>query len=153
MRYLLSSENQNEVKLRQEFLYDVFKIWFIRTSETDNFITLQAFPFNYEKDIIVLYGHNEDVKEYLYSHRTEINEQNVFIISCSLSDNRNFVLSDKRTYLSLNTKSFALLLNGKEYGFDFDITECELNLYNSPLLQPINKLKSSFTRIKKGKKS
>ena len=152
MRFLLSAENRNEINSRMAYLYDIFKVWFIKTHERDGFIILQTFPFTYEIDILIFYGHNNDIKDYIYNHEKMITENNVFIISCALSDNRDYIVLNKKTYLSINSAYITHLLAGKEYNFDFDITECELNLYNNSCIAPLEKLKSSFIRIKKGKR-
>lgn len=152
MRYLLSTNMHGEQAVRQQYLYDVFQVWFVRTRETDGFITLQAFPFTYENDILIFYGHNKDIRAYLKSHGKSISEKNIFIISCSLYDNKDYILSGKKTYLSIDRNCFTHLLIGKEYGFDFNITECELNLYNNSCSTPLEKLTSSLVRLKKGKR-
>ena len=45
------------------------------------------------------------------------------------------------------TNTTTDVLNGKEYGFDFEITNSELNLYNCSYTSVKDKINYSFERI------
>ena len=78
MRYFLRREQRSELVLRQEYLYDVFKLWFINTGEIGSFDILEAFPFGND-DLLLIYGHNGEIVSLFNEHATELKEQNIAI--------------------------------------------------------------------------
>ena len=61
----------------------------------------------------------------------------------------NLRLPNKTIYIShQNDHNYADLLNGALYGFDFDLTESEILLYNaSKLLSPLQRIEKSFHKL------
>ena len=60
------------------------------------------------------------------------------------------ILSDTKTSsetLEKQRNGKAELLIGTKFGFDFDITDAELRLYNCRIQDPLKKVSSVFTRI------
>lgn len=149
MRYLLTRNNTNEQKLRQEFLFDAFHLWFVKNGEIGDYDILQSFPFHYNDDILVIYGHNYSIKQLFEAHSDRIYENNIFIISCSLDDNRDYLIQGKQVFLAPQINRRVQLLRGTEFGFSFDITEAELGLYNSHESDIFSKLISIFEPISK----
>ena len=84
MRYLLQKENSSEQKLLSQFLYDVFHLWFINNGTIGEFDVFETFPFsNNNNNILMVYGHNFQVKSLLKQYSKMINEKDIFIISCA----------------------------------------------------------------------
>ena len=83
MRYLLQKENASEQKLRKQFLYDVFHLWFINNGTIGEFDVFETFPFSNNNNILMVYGHNSQVKSLLKQYSKMINEKDIFIISCA----------------------------------------------------------------------
>lgn len=152
MRYLLAHKNANEQELRQQFLFEVFHLWFVKKGKIGDFDIFQTFPFQLYNDILLIYGHNYSIKQLFDTQADAIYEKNIFIISCSLNDNRYYRLEGKNVFLAPQTNRHIFLLRGSEFGFDFDVTESELELYNTQDNNIENKLLSVFEPItKKGR--
>lgn len=149
MRYLLAYKNANEQELRQQFLFEVFHLWFVKNGKIGNFDIFQSFPFQSYNDILVIYGHNYIIKQLFDYHGKDIHEKNIFIISCSLNDNRYYRIQGKNVFLAPQTYQQIFLLRGSEFGFDFDVTEAEIELYNNRDNDILNKLLSVFKPISK----
>ncbi|MGN1276479.1 MAG: hypothetical protein ACI4UK_05765 [Floccifex sp.] len=73
-----------------------------------------------------------------------INEKNIFIISCADNSKKNYHLKGKRVYLCSQNNGTVKLLRGEEFGFEFDITETELALYNCKEMNAYKKLLVAF---------
>ena len=76
MRYLLQKENVSEQKLRKQFLYDVFHLWFVNNGTIGEFDIFETFPFSNNNNILLVYGHNFRVKSLLKQYYKTINEKN-----------------------------------------------------------------------------
>lgn len=144
MRYLLTKENDHEQELRKQFLFEVFHVWFINNGVLENFQVLEVFPFGFYDDILMIYGHNYRIKQLMEIHANAIYEKNIFIISCSLPNNRDYRMNGKNVFLAPQADRQAKLLRGSEFGFNFDITEAELGLYNSHEPEVFRKLVAVF---------
>ena len=62
-----------------------------------------------------------------------VNEKNIVAITCDgMVRFRNLKLNNKNFYLPYqDSDNLVNLINGKIYGFDFDITKSEIKFYNS----------------------
>ena len=106
-------------------------------------------PSTYHSDVLMIIGHNYQVKEYLTSH--DFTETIVVAITCDGGcDYKKLSLPGKKLFIPYqNNDNLVDLLSGKEFGLDFDITESELQFYNSPKSWPLEKrIKQSFLSIK-----
>ena len=144
MRYLLQKENTSEQKLRKQFLYDVFHLWFVNNGTIGEFDILETFPFSNNNNILLVYGHDFRVKSLLQQYYKMISEKNIFIISCADNPKKNYYLKGKRVYLCTQNNGAVKLLRGEEFGFEFDITETELALYNCKKTNAYEKLLTAF---------
>lgn len=148
MRYLLRCGNQSEVLARKEYLEQTFHLWFVQKGFIGPFIVLESIPLSVENDICVVYGHNYEVAYLLKKHKEKLPEKNIFIIACLTDNPKDFILPRKRIFISPQKKDEGVeLRKGAEFGFNFDISDAELNLYNSKILLPLEKLMSVFIRI------
>lgn len=146
MRYFLRKKQRSELSLRCQYLYDVFKLWFVPTGEIGSFDILESFPFGND-DILLIYGHNFEVVDLFKKYPDEIEEKNVAIISCRTNVSNGYFLKNKRVFLAPQRNGTAELLSGKKYGFEFDITDAELRLYNCHISSPLKKISSALIRI------
>ncbi len=142
MRYILFKKNVsiNEIRSREEFLYNIFNIYTIPFIY-DNYIEFRSIPEKYG-NIIFINGHNNDVFNWLIKNFPK--ENIIVMISCYQGIIRILRFPYKEMY---STNYITYKLNGKDYGFDFDITDEELNLYNCPYYLIKEKLKYAFERI------
>lgn len=146
MRYFLRKMQRSEASLRRQYLYDVFKLWFVKTEETGDFDIWESFPFGND-DLALIYGHNFEVVALFKKHATLLKEKNVAIISCEANVPRGYSLKNKKVFLAPQRNGKAEVLIGEKYDFDFDPTDAELQLYNSRMQDPLKKVSHVFTRI------
>lgn len=143
MRYLLQMENSSEQELRLQFLFDVFHVWFVPLGTEGGFIVFQSFPFSsWESNILIMYGHNYNIWKYLQAYL--VPECFIYIISCMSATSGHIPLHGKCVYYDSESESTTKLMCGRDFGFDFDITDAELNLYNSKQISVHKKLNSAF---------
>ena len=148
MKYFLHKEKETEIRARKEYLEQTFHFWFVEKERINSFIVLESFPSTAEKEICIVYGHNYEVAYLLKNHSICIPEKNLFIISCLTRNKRDFILSGKRTYIAPQKANEKIKLRyGYEFGFEFDISDVELNLFNSKTSNIYNKLQLAFERI------
>ena len=145
MRYLLRSGNKSELSARLEFLEQTFNLWFIPNGTIGSFTILESFPLSTEKDICLIYGHNFEVAHLLRAHIESLPEKNLYIIACLTDNPRDFIVSSKKTFIAPQEKNEGIKLRfGNEFGFDFDISDIELDLFNSRIKSIPDKLSKVF---------
>lgn len=144
MKYLLDEELVSEVDQRQKYIYDVFKLYTLVTYNNTNFIKFSSIPSS-ELDILMIIGHDVTVENFLRYNNNEIKENTIIIISCNASKFKKY-LRNKEIYISLNDDEITTKRDGKDYNFDFDVTESEINLYNSKG-SLVERLSKSFKKV------
>lgn len=136
MKYiLLKRRNINytkEIEAREKYLYEVFKLWYVKTQETSDYIVLQSFPYDTLNNVMFLIGHCDAIKDYLSSN--SFFENTIVLISCYYKE-LGIVLkkiSNKNILYSLLNKNIMTeMYDGREYNFDFaEISKSEILLYN-----------------------
>ena len=132
MRYLIQASFKSEVPGRKKYLYKIFKLWFLPTEEKNGFITFTSIPASCYPNILFIVGHNYNVYDYLV--RNTVAETTIVAITCVGSYfYKELNISDKAIYVPFqNQYNLVDLLSGQEFGFDFNLTESEILLYNSP---------------------
>ena len=142
MRYIILKGNVSpeEIKARQEYLYDIFKIYTLPFYRK-NYVELKSLP-EYYGNVIFVNGHNNRVYQFLLNETP--NEYNIVLITCYCGSVRKTNFKDKAMFF---TDTITDRLNGEEYGFNFEITNSEINLYNCPYSSVEDKIKYSFERI------
>lgn len=125
MRYVILKNNvrSKEIKSRQEYLYDIFKVYTIPFFH-DGIVELISVPKD-EIDVLFVFGHNISV--YTYLNNCIPHEDNIILITCYCGKVTTIKLDDKKMFY---TEKITDRLDGTSYGFDFEITDAELNLYN-----------------------
>lgn len=150
MRVLLDPAFKTELASRLQFLYETFGIYFLQKNDSTNggeqdALVILSFPESYEDEICIIFGHNDFAARMLREQNHYISEKNVFIIACRGSYGWNMLAGKKIVYFPKYSEDIELTYKGDEYGFDFDVTDAELNLYNdTDHKDPYEKLLHAF---------
>lgn len=130
MRYLLEKSKFQEIPARCDYLYDIFHLYFLPRNKIDGFIPLVPLG-TAEPSILFIIGHHNTVKNFLIKNINTLIEDTIVIISCLTKTFSIFKQSNKTLYISMTDNDYSYTYLGSDYGFGFDITESELNFYNS----------------------
>lgn len=147
MRLIIQSCFSNEIIARQNYFYNTFHLWIVVEYTDINFIQLVSVPTNC-LDIIFIVGHNLFVKKYLKDHK--IVEERIVAITCDGSIHFSLLKPrGKILYIPFqNKQNYADLIKGNLYGFDFDLTESEILLYNTDKSKDyVQRLETSFLKL------
>ena len=106
----------------------------------------ESFPQSFEKDVCIIFGHCFFVA-YLLGLNI-IKEKEIFIISCSLSHPDIFKYKGKKIYLVPQQNGYAIQRLGEEYGFNFNPTDAEINMFLNKRDNAKEKLLKEFKLIK-----
>ena len=129
MRYLLHKSQRDEIAGRQLYLYDVFHMYFLPGNPEGGFIPLT--PLGPDgMDILFLTGHTDCVENYLQNTIGSTPEKTIVITSCMGKLFKKYT-SKKVIYVPDLQQPLCLLRDGKPYGFDFNISDAELDFYNA----------------------
>lgn len=145
MKYLFMKSEEDTKKSRMEYLFDVFNIYTL-SKEDENFIILEGFPFNYI-DVFFIIGHEKLVYEYLKKNFEYIEERNIVIITCNPGLFKKFMGKGKNIFVSKNKYGITQTYEGEKWGFEFDISDSELDFYNSKNTNIMQKLRTSMIDI------
>ena len=129
MRYLLHETQRDELTGRQQYLYDVFRLYFLPGKPEGGFIPLMPVGTGCP-DILFITGHTDFVRDYLNRAIKGIPEKTIIITSCMGRSFKKYT-AGKEIYVPDLKQPLCLLRDGRPYGFDFEISDAELNLYNS----------------------
>ncbi len=129
MRYLLHKSQRDEIAGRQLYLYDVFHMYFLPGNPEGGFIPLTPLGPN-DTDILFLTGHTDCVENYLQNTIGSTPEKTIVITSCMGKLFKKYT-SKKVIYIPDLQQPLCLLRDGKPYGFDFNISDAELDFYNA----------------------
>ena len=123
MRYLVSKKKEESIKGRQQYIFDVFNLYTIRKeSDESNFIELDSFPLD-DNDFLFIIGHDNEV----------------------LSKIRKINNSNKNIFIPKT--DIITFYKGDKWNFLFDITDIELDIYNSKHENILNVLLSSMEKL------
>lgn len=130
MRYLLHKTQSNELKARQEYLYDIFGLYFLPGKPEGSYIPL--IPMGVKgPDVLFITGHTNYVSDYMEQYYCQIPERNVVITSCMGQTFKKYVSKQRAIYAPNSKGIFCCLHNGVPYGLNFDISDAELDFYNA----------------------
>lgn len=146
MRYLLSHKEANSKIARQQYIYDVCKLFTIEKFNTKEFITLDSIPKNYI-DVLFIIGHDKEIEYYLKDNIKNIKERNIAIISCNSKRLKSLSFKDKNVFIPKDKNSIIDTYDGSKWGFEFNITDTELNLYNDKSNNLLNRIKNNMLQI------
>lgn len=127
-------------------MYDVFHTYMLVNKITEYYIESNSFP-DKGLEYTFIIGHNIFLDKYLSEHI--INAEILVIITCGsknivYANLKNIVCS--KIYIAKSKNYFLNVYSGNEFGFNFDITESELDLYNNRKKE--NKIDLAFELIK-----
>lgn len=147
MKLILDNKLKGELVDRFAYMYDVFHTYMQIDKETDYYVEASSFP-KQVLDCTVIIGHNTFIAQYLINNR--IFAEKLIVISCDAEpiinyNSKNIKCSE--IYIAKSDKSTVDRFYGKEYGFNFDVTESEIDLYNNRKKE--NKLDLSFNCIRR----
>ena len=129
MRYLLHETQRGELHARQQYLFDVFRMYFLPGKPEGGFIPLVPVGTGCP-DILFITGHTGYVESYLRGAAKSVTEKTVVITSCMGLSFKKYA-ARKVIYVPDLKRPLCLLRDGRPYGFDFEISDAELDLYNS----------------------
>ena len=129
MRYVLPESQKSEITGRLEYLYDVFHLFFVPSEVEDGWISLLPFGKS-QDDILFIVGHSKQVIGYLDKNIDSITESVVVVTTCFPRKLYRFGRK-KNLYVPNITGCECTLYQGSSYGFDFPITDAELDMYNA----------------------
>ena len=154
MRYFLDRRLGTHKDARREYLYDTFKTFFIELPNSSMneglarvSIVFQSFPTTFEENICIICGHNSFVAHILQNYSSEIPEKEIFIISCAHGYREQYHVKGKKVYLVPQINESVDQHSGKVFGFEFAITDAELNMFNNSKATAREKLLAEFNRI------
>lgn len=129
MRYLIHESQLYEARARCEYLYDVFKLYFLPGKPEGSYTPF--IPVGSEgEDILFITGHANYVHSYLGAYLNSIPEKEIVITSC-LGQSFTKYASKKTIYVPDIHKKYCDIRDGHAYGFDFKISDAELDFYNA----------------------
>lgn len=143
MRYLLAENQAQEIFARCEYLYDIFGLYFIPQDKLNGFIPLVPIG-TAEPSILFIIGHQNQVMQFLKTNIEQITEETLILVTCMANSFKQFEKFNKKIYFSTAHKELSYRYNGHDYGFDFDLTESELDFYNSSKRDIVERLDDSF---------
>lgn len=129
MRYLLHQSQFDELIGRQAYLYDIFHVYFLLGQPEGSYIPLVPLGIK-GPDVLFITGHTHQVQNYLDTYIKQIPEHCIVITSCMGRSFKKFT-AKKEVYIPDICQDHCMLRSGKPYGFEFDISDAELDFYNA----------------------
>ena len=100
-----------------------------------------------EFSAIFIVGHYDQVRKYLKSNIRNIEEGTIVLITCYASKLKRFKKNDKVWFVSTAENELSYCYRGKDYGFEFDITESEIDFYNCSKLEVMERIEKCFQHL------
>ena len=145
MRYLIPKKQEAEIHGRQAYLYDIFQLYFLPHETNDEYIQLIPVGCNGPNYLFII-GHTDQVISFLTKNIDKICESGIIVTTC-FAEKLIAFSKTKEIYIPITEDNFCNIRPGKPYGFDFDITDAELRLYNSSGLI-IDRIKEGYKLIR-----
>ncbi len=152
MKYIIFKSNilkHHEIAYRKEYIYECFQgVYRIDVKEFLDRFELNCFSI-YKNDLVFIIGHDISVKKYLLKNKY-ITAKHLLIISCISYDfvRMHKLRNVKNIYLANTVNNKVTVLDGQDYGFEFPITDSEINLYKLRNEKLKYKLNNSFKKEK-----
>ena len=117
---------KKEIQSRMHYCNNAFHLYF--TFQIDaNSLRIRSFP-NTAVEYLFIVGHNNDICKYILNKKDYV--KNIIIISCGIPEIYFKKFNAKHIFVSNRNSSKNYFYNGRDWGFNFNITEDELDLYN-----------------------
>lgn len=136
--------SETEVQSRMHYCNNAFSLYFM-FHKNSNVLIIRSFPRTPVKYLFVV-GHNYDVCRYILSINDYI--ENIIIISCRIPKIYLKIFNAKKIFVSNGNDYINYFYNGIHWGFNFNITEDELKLYNTDENDISKKINRIFMRVK-----
>lgn len=143
MRYLVAETQAHEIPGRQEYLYDIFHLFFIPQNTINGFILLSPVGVS-ELSILFVVGHYDQIAKYLAYNIDQIEEKIIILITCYANCLKIYKKNKAEWFTSFSKNEISYCYAGDNYGFGFEITESELNFYNSKKMNILERIKENF---------
>ena len=144
MRYLLHAEQLQELSARQEYLYDITKLYFLPGPPEGSYIPLHPVGM-IGPDILFITGHTDQVEKHLDEWINRIPEKTLVITSCFGNTFKRF--AGKKILYVPPSKSICTIRKGAPFGFGFNISDVELDFYNAKG-NIKERVRSAYTRLR-----
>lgn len=137
----------DEIVSRIEYFQDIFNLYY-SIKEVNGNVELISLPIN-ELDYVFIIGHNNEVYNYLLTNK--VKENNIVLITCYQGFITKFTQKNKRIFVPNSTNGETKYYDGSKWNFNFNITDCELNLYKSKEINYDKKIMQNFKEVQNGK--
>lgn len=144
MRYLLHEKQLQELSARQEFLYDVAKLYFLPGPPEGSYTPLRPVGA-IGPDMLFITGHTDQVKKHLDEWIDQIPEKTLVITSCFGNTFNRF--AGKKILYVPPSRNICAIRKGTLFGFGFNISDVELDFYNAPGSIK-ERVRSVYTRLR-----
>lgn len=145
MRYIIHKSQMNEISGRLLYLYDVFHLYFLPFITDKDYITCVPMGTN-EPDVLFIIGHTRQSYDFLSENISNISEHCIVIVSCMGFCFTKFS-KQKEIYVAAPNFNYCLLRNGNVFGFEFYISDAELDFYNASGSIK-ERIQAAFSRLK-----
>ena len=129
MRYLIHESQLHEARARCEYLYDIFHLYFLPGKPEGSYTPFMPVGDKGE-DVLFITGHTNYVHAYLGAYLNTVPEKEIVITSCMGHSFRKYT-NKKAIYVPDISKKYCDLRDGAAYGFEFKISDAELDFYNA----------------------
>jgi len=119
----------SEIPGRQEYLYDIFHMYFLPRNEAGSYIPLISVG-EFNLDVVFITGHANYVMKYLDLYINDIPETIIVATTC-LSRHLLKYKWKKQIYVPMSEDDYCYIYDGRPFGFSFDISDPELDFYNA----------------------
>ncbi|MCR5836912.1 MAG: hypothetical protein K6G88_10440 [Lachnospiraceae bacterium] len=138
----------NSVFDRIRYFQIATNLCMVISKKEDDYTEISSIPINCE-NICFIIGHRFEIDNYL--EKEQILEKNIVFVTCLMGNRRRISqIKGKNIYISSQLGEYTYLLEGKQFGFGFDLTKSELQFYNTRRKYDIKqRIELFFTKVKK----
>ena len=144
LRCLVHESQRKEIPGRQIYLYDVFHLYFLPREQESEYIPLSPVD-HVHLSILFITGQVNQVYSYICQYIDTIPEDIVVATTCFAQ----WLIKYKRKktiFVPKTTSNLCYIHSGEPYGFAFDITDAELDFYNSSG-SIMERLQSAYSKL------
>ena len=146
MKYILQRQFEHELSARREYLLSTYHKFFVVYSVTPTYIEMESFPFD-DNSVLLLYGHCNWIIKYCLANHSSISQKTKIIHSCFPSFVANAIHQEKVYFSKVNALGYTECFNGIPFGFNFKISNSELDAYNSAHLPFWEQIRFAYKKV------
>ena len=130
---------------RIRYFKSLLQLYFTEQFSNDE-ITLTSIPAACE-DVCFIVGHQDKVEDYL--NKNTVVEKTIVLISCNIKNAWNeYDFGNKEVFICKQEDEKAIMYKKEKYSFEFDPSESELMIFNSPKSERFHdRIENSFDKI------